>query len=123
MEELEVVVGHESLNFLENLHFTGVAEVVGLILNNSLYGILFVFEYIRCDLRIQLELLQKVLQNGLRAQLKTTITMFENNFDDFLEHSLAVVFGDLKLREHGVLGGQNLQQPLYKAVVEEFGIL
>jgi hypothetical protein len=49
--------------------------------------------------------------------------MLENNFDDFLEHRLAIVFRHLQLREHGVLSRQNLQQTLYKAVVEEFGIL
>ena len=74
---------------------------------------------------IQFKLLQEIRENGLGAKLKTTrlLTLLENDFDNFLEHGLPIVLRNLKLGEHGVLGGQDLEQSLHKAMMKQFGIL
>jgi hypothetical protein len=49
VQMLEVVVGHKSLDLLEELHADRVAQVIGLGLQDALHSVLLVLEDVRCN--------------------------------------------------------------------------
>ena len=102
---LEVVVGHEPLNLLEDLHLTGIAEVTRLGLQYSLNCVLFILENIAQHVRILIKLLEKIAKNGLRAQLQTSrgLPLLEYYLDDFLQQSLMMLVWMLVCVQDGVL--------------------
>lgn len=124
MHVLVVVERHKSVQLLEDLDFTAVSELVGLLLQDFEQHLVFVLVDVALNSGAKLILLEKVANDGLRAHEQATSIepLLEHHSDHFLQNGLSALrfFLAFMKRKDLVLRSEDLEHALHEGMVELF---